>query len=225
MDWRVRVYDAGAGLYGFLTSHRVWLRANHKLVRHFPHEVARICDLGCGAGATVIAEAQACPTAEVTGVDISRKMIDRAERAVGKCDKGVRERIRLLTADAAHLPFEEATFDVVTGHSFLYLVPDRSDVLREVVRVLRPGGRAVFMEPRAGGFSPSDVLAMGKDPRFLASMSIWRVISGYSKRFTANELLEILAEAGLRPIGTEDVLGGLGVICCAEKPTTSSRIA
>ena len=84
---------------------------------------------------------------------------------------------------------------------------------------MRPGGRAVFMEPREGSFSPSELLAFGKDPRFLASMAFWRIASKMNRRFTGESLLAVLAEAGLAPVTTEDVLGGLGVVGVAERPS------
>ena len=217
IDWRVKVFDFGAGIYGYLVAQDVWERANTALVRHFPEPTKRICDLGCGTGATVIAEARACPGAEIVGVDISAPMIARAEAALAACERPIRDRVRVIVGDAAHLPFEDESFDVVTGHSFLYLVPHRAEVLREVVRVLRPGGRAVFMEPRRGSFSPRALLALGKDPRFLASMTLWRIAARMNVRFTEQTLPALLAEAGLQPLAADPVLGGLGLIAAAEK--------
>jgi ubiquinone/menaquinone biosynthesis C-methylase UbiE len=211
------MFDFGAGIYGYLVAQDVWERANTHLVRHFPEPTTRICDMGCGTGATVVAEARACPTAEIVGVDISAPMIARAEAALAMCERSVRERVRVMVGDAAHLPFEDASFDVVTGHSFLYLVPHREEVLREVVRILRPGGRAIFMEPRRGSFSPRELLALGKDPRFLASMALWRVAARMNIRFTEETILTLLAGATLKPLEAEAVLGGLGVIGVAEK--------
>ncbi len=221
-DWRVRVFDAGAGLYGFLTASDVWQRVNGELVAHFPAGTAQVCDLGCGTGATAIAEARACPAAQVVGVDISPAMIARAERAVAACPTDVRDRISVHVGDATRLPFADGRFDVVTGHSFLYLVPQRASVLREVARVLRPGGRAIFMEPRRGDFSPVALLRVGRDPRFLVSMTLWRIAARANVRFTEASLSELLGAAGLSPARTEVVLGGLGVVGVAERRDASA---
>jgi ubiquinone/menaquinone biosynthesis C-methylase UbiE len=220
IDWRVKAFDLGAGIYGFLTEQSVWDRANRDLVAHFPEPTARICDMGCGTGATALAEARACPTAEVTGVDISPAMIAKARVAVAHAEPEVQRRVAVQVGDAAHLPFEDGAFDVVTGHSFLYLVPHRAEVLREVVRILRPGGRAIFMEPRKGDFSLPRLLALGLDPRFLTSMMLWRVAARMNVRFTEETLPALLAEAGLAPLGAHPVLAGLGLIAVAEKRTT-----
>ena len=55
-------------------------------------------------------------------------------------------------ADAERLPYEEATFDLVVGHAVLHHIPDVEQALREVLRVLKPGGRFVFAgEPTKWG--------------------------------------------------------------------------
>ncbi len=216
-DWRVHLYDAGAAIYGYFVDSDVWREANAQLVRHFPTNLRKILDLGCGTGVTAIAEACHCAQAHVTGVDISRQMLLRAERARERCEPGVARRITFLEADAAHLPFEAGTFDVVTGHSFLYMLPDRAAVLAEIHRVLRPGGRAIFMEPRDGGISAGAILAHTRNPRFLISMAMWRFYSRYSGRFTPEALEAALASAGLTPLTTHPVLAGLGLIAIAER--------
>lgn len=216
-DWRVHLYDAGAAFYGFFTESEVWRRANARLVLHFPINARKVLDLGCGTGVTAIAEARERPLAEVIGVDISHQMLVRAERARDRCEPGVARRITFVEADAARLPFADATFDVVTGHSFLYLLPDRDAVLAEVRRVLRPGGRAIFMEPRTSTLSPRSLLTYGRDLRFLVSIAMWRLFSHYNGRFTAATLLSALEKAGLSPMTSEEVLAGLGVIGVAER--------
>ncbi len=217
IDWRVKVFDVGAGIYGYLTSQEVWDRANADLVAHFPDRTRRICDMGCGPGATAIAEAKACPDAEIVGIDISPAMIANGKRNVAACTEDVRGRIDLRVEDAARLPFPDGSFDVVTGHSFLYLVPHRVAVLREVVRLLRPGGRAIFMEPRRGRVSLRELFSVGTDPRFLTSIALWRIAARMNVRFTEQTLSALLADAGLRPISAHAVLGGLGVVAVAER--------
>jgi SAM-dependent methyltransferase len=144
-------------------------------------------------------------------------MIARAEAALSKCHDSLRSRVRVMVGDATSLPFEDGSFDVVTGHSFLYLVPHREKVLAEVVRLLRPGGRAIFMEPRDGDFSPRALLALGRDPRFLVSMTLWRIASRMNTRFDERTLPALLEAAGLRPLESHAVLGGLGILGVAEK--------
>jgi ubiquinone/menaquinone biosynthesis C-methylase UbiE len=80
--------------------------------------------------------------------DISAGMVATARRqaaALGMAAAGA-------VADAEALPFPDASFDLVVGHAVLHHIPDVDQALREVVRVLRPGGRFVFAgEPTRHG--------------------------------------------------------------------------
>ena len=92
-------------------------------------------DLGCGEGhdtRLLVAEG-----AEVVALDTSKQFIDAAASES-------RHGIRFVLADGAILPFGDTTFDFVTGFMSLMDVADPESTLREVARVLRPGGYAQF---------------------------------------------------------------------------------
>lgn len=88
----------------------------------------RILDLGTGTGRAALELAARYPDAEVTGVDLSPEMLDRARE---KSD-----RVRWVLADAARLPFADGAFDLV---ALANMVP----FAREAGRVTAPGGAAV----------------------------------------------------------------------------------
>ena len=97
----------------------------------------QIVDLGCGTGAyTASLAAQGC---RVTGVDISPRML---ALAAAKVRPG--QEVRLLCADLAHLPLPANHFDAGLMQVTLEFVEDPRAVLREAVRVLKPGGRLVL---------------------------------------------------------------------------------
>ena len=107
----------------------------------------KVLDVACGTGdMSVLLAKQGCT---VTGVDISEEMLNIARR---KWYAGVSPAasasgsLAYQVADAEHLPFDEATFDAVTCafgvRNFVHL--ERG--LREMVRVLRPGGRMLILE-------------------------------------------------------------------------------
>ena len=81
----------------------------------------------------------------------------------GMVEAGAAQRRRLgfdvegRVADAETMPYADATFDLVVGHAVLHHIPDVELALREVLRVLKPGGRFVFAgEPtRYGDWSPA----------------------------------------------------------------------
>lgn len=126
--------------------------------------------------------------------------------------------ITWLRADAARLPFASASIDACTGHSFLYLVADRTAVLSETLRVLKPGGHLALMEPHAPPVTPAQALRVSRDPRHLVSVTLWRPFSRLHGRFTAESLRCTLESAGFVDCRTEQVLGGLGLIARATRP-------
>jgi ubiquinone/menaquinone biosynthesis C-methylase UbiE len=127
-------------------------------------------------------------------------------------------RISWLRADAAHLPFASGALDGCTGHSFLYLVSDRTAVLAETLRVLKPGGRLVLMEPNARAATLRAALAISRDPRHLVSVSLWRPFSRLHGRFSQASLVATLEQAGFVECGAEETLGGLGVLGWGSAP-------
>jgi ubiquinone/menaquinone biosynthesis C-methylase UbiE len=224
--WRTLLFDLGAAPYAFYTAQDVWRHSCATLVRYFPapaalpeggEPVVRVVDLGCGPGVTALAMARCCAAAHITGVDVAAGMLRQAARARHRAEPDVAGRVRFLQTDAARLPFDEGSVDAVTGHSFLYLLPNRPAVLAEARRILRPGGRAIFMEPHAKYSSPAALLRYSHDPRFVLSVALWRCFSRAHVRYTGPKLLAELDRAGLRPLASHDVLGGMGVVGAAER--------
>ncbi|HYQ81146.1 MAG TPA: methyltransferase domain-containing protein, partial [Anaeromyxobacteraceae bacterium] len=136
-------FDLGASVYSFLTAHEPWRASCRALGALVPGP--RVLDLGVGPGTSALEMARAGGKAYL-GLDRSREMLRRAARAARR--RGVA--LSLLRADGMALPVRDGALDGVTGHSVLYLLPDPAAALAEVRRVLRPGGWAAFLEPRAG---------------------------------------------------------------------------
>lgn len=89
-------------------------------------------DLACGDGFLLEAIAAAAPRTRLTGVDMSEDELAAAARRL--------PHVPLIEARAQVLPFEDASFDIVTCHMAFMLMDDVDGVLSEVRRVLRPGG-------------------------------------------------------------------------------------
>ena len=113
------------------------------------------------------------------------------------------------------LPVRDGALDGVTGHSFLYLLPDAPAALAEIRRVLRPGGRVAFLEPRQG--RPLLRAAFAGGPRCAASLLLWRGMSRLHARFDEAGLSALLERAGLRGARAWPVLDGHGVMATAER--------
>jgi ubiquinone/menaquinone biosynthesis C-methylase UbiE len=110
-----------------------------------------LLDVGCGTGVFAAACVDRWPGAEVEGTDISAGMLEVAERARAALGDRGRDRLRLRQAPADRLPYPDGMFDVVTSAFVLQLVPSRHRALREMRRVLRPGGRLAIVTWLQGG--------------------------------------------------------------------------
>jgi SAM-dependent methyltransferase len=103
----------------------------------------RVLDYGCGHGMAAVVLARA--GAHVTAFDLSGGYVAEARARAAANDTDV----ALVRADGERLPFADGCFDRVWGSAILHHL-DLSRAGRELRRVLRPGGRAVFCEPWAG---------------------------------------------------------------------------
>ncbi|WP_181802666.1 SAM-dependent methyltransferase [Streptomyces shenzhenensis] len=104
---------------------------------------SRVLDLGCGTGRPALRIAGRTG-ADVTGISISHKQVERATALAA--DHDLAGRVRFERADAMDLPFAEDSFDAVIALESIIHMPDRAHVLRQVGRVLRPGGRLVLTD-------------------------------------------------------------------------------
>ena len=104
-----------------------------------------VLDYGCGRGYVAFRMAQA-GAAHVTAIDLAHVelgAVDRRFEAAGITDRGT-----FLVGDGPETPFADESFDLVVGSAILHHL-DFEQALREIRRVLRPGGEAVFVEPLA----------------------------------------------------------------------------
>jgi demethylmenaquinone methyltransferase/2-methoxy-6-polyprenyl-1,4-benzoquinol methylase/phosphoethanolamine N-methyltransferase len=107
----------------------------------------QVLDLGCGIGNILIALAERIDFSHPpVGVDVSPELIRIGEREIARAGYG--DRIRLQVGPATRLPFEDESFDVVlTSHVLKHLDDEALHTsFREVVRLLRPGGRFLLWE-------------------------------------------------------------------------------
>ena len=103
-----------------------------------------ILDLGCGAGLDLYFYAKALgENGKVYGLDISEDMVNKAKLNMNS--SGIKN-VEVACGQSDKLPFQSNFFDVVASNGIYNLSPDKEAVMKEVFRVLKPGGRTVFCE-------------------------------------------------------------------------------
>ncbi|MBI1788216.1 MAG: class I SAM-dependent methyltransferase [Acidobacteria bacterium] len=113
----------------------------------------RVLDVGCGRGLFLIAAAKRLTTGRALGVDIWQTKDLSGNRPEATRDnlraEGVADRAEILSGDARRLPFSGGSFDLVLSSLAIHNIPsagERATAIREMVRVLKPGGRLVIFD-------------------------------------------------------------------------------
>ncbi|WP_309118656.1 demethylmenaquinone methyltransferase [Paenibacillus sp.] len=122
--------------------HKAWREYTMRRMDVKPGQSA--IDLCCGTCDWTIALAKASGTGEIVGLDFSRNMLEIGRAKVEK--EGLGGSIELVQGNAMALPFEDNRFDFATIGFGLRNVPDLDVVLREMARVVKPGGKVVCLE-------------------------------------------------------------------------------
>ena len=134
-------YDALSALLSFGQDPR-WRRAMVAAVEASPAD--RVLDVATGTGmvAAELARRYGC---RVVGLDQSEEMLAGARAKLAR-DPALARRVELVAGEAERLPFADAEFDALTFTYLLRYVDDPAATLRELVRVVRPGGRLASLE-------------------------------------------------------------------------------
>ncbi len=177
----------------------------------------KILDLATGTGDLALTLQRKLPAAQVVGADVSEEMLAVARR------KGVRQ---TQVADARHLPFVDGSFDVTTIAFGLRNLPDWSEGLREMQRVIRKGGHLLILE-----FSIPSLPILRAGYRFylhrwvpLVGSILTKQKSAYDylgesiERFPSGQaMLRLMEENGFTRAVAEPVTGGIVTIYTATK--------
>jgi len=167
-----RIADGYARWWGPIIAPAA-LRALDEVADDVAAGATKLLDVGTGTGTLAIEAIRRWPTVEVTAIDASSGMIakarDEADRQLGRRD---RARLDLKVAFADELGLADDSIDVAVSSFVLQLVPNRFRALREVARVLRPGGVFGWVSWLAGSMHwyPDDdfddaLIDVGEEPR------------------------------------------------------------
>lgn len=191
----------------------------------------RVLDLACGTGDLLCAAARRAPYA--VGLDVTHRMLQLAQRRAVKArpadiGRPLAGRRHFVTGDMLALPFSERCFDVVTTGYGLRNVPDLSLAIREIHRVLVPGGRLLSLDFN----KPDNRLLRGAYLTYLTGVgsalgfvlhgdpNTYRYIPESIRQYPgAAGVARLIEAAGFRDVRVVPLLGGLMAIHVARKPS------
>ena len=187
-DFVTRVYEKLAKVYDLIfgpTLHHGRLVAIDRMAIR-PGD--RVLEVGVGTGINTSLYPTNCA---VTGIDLSASMLEKARERVRR--QGLRH-VRLQEMDAAHLIFADDTFDIVYAPYLVSVVPDPVQVVKEMRRVCKPGGKIIILNHFR---SANPILSWLE-----RAMSPFTVHIGFKSDL---DLPGFLAQADLQPLSIEKV--------------------
>jgi demethylmenaquinone methyltransferase/2-methoxy-6-polyprenyl-1,4-benzoquinol methylase len=211
-------YDRYARLLSFGQDPR-WRRF---LVSRIPASATRVLDVASGTAAVAIELTRRMPTREVVGIDQSTEMLQAGRARIASAGLGAR--IELREGHAESLPFGAAEFDALTFTYLLRYVEDPAATMRELARVVRPGGTVAMLEfglPR-GIWRPlwEAYVRVGLPGAGALVSPAWREVGSFLgpsirdfyERYPVSRLLELWQDAGLRDVRTRRLSLGGGIV-------------
>ncbi|HEV2341171.1 MAG TPA: class I SAM-dependent methyltransferase [Candidatus Acidoferrales bacterium] len=190
------------------------------LVHSLPQEQdspRNILDVGCGPGH--LARLLARRNYQVAAVDRSARLLRLARRwAISEIVK-----VDFQISPADSLPFPSRSFDACCATTVIYFVQNPVQVLREMVRVTRPGGIIATLDPSSAMSVPAMreyALRHGLNARDRRKLHAWAIAAQFNRRFTEFELNSLLQSAGLLECLLQPKWDGLVWFARAVVPTT-----
>ncbi len=216
-----------SGSYDFLNHFfslgidKQWRKKAIKILRE--DQPKKILDVATGTGDFAF-EAMKLNPEEITGIDISDGMLEIGRKKIAK--RGLSDKMTFLNADSENLPFEDNAFDAVTVSFGVRNFQDLLAGLKEINRVLRPGGKAIILEFSKPKYFPLKQVYFGYFkyimPLFGKAISKDKAAYSYLPKSVlafpeGKEFEAVLAQAGFSRSNQKTVTGGIASIYTAWK--------
>ena len=179
-----------------------------------PGEV--VVDLGCGGGLDVLLAARLVgSTGKAIGIDMTAEMLERARAGAAKVGA---TNVEFYQAQIDRLPLPDASVDCILSNCVINLAADKPAVFREMLRVLKPGGRISISDIALKQPLPPDVVS-----------SLQAYVGCIAGAMMISEYERLLKEAGFEAVVVADTGADLNVYaqassagCCSSTPATSA---
>ncbi|MCA9680257.1 MAG: class I SAM-dependent methyltransferase [Kofleriaceae bacterium] len=209
-DHSARVYDLGVELL-FRGTADIMRRQIIPPITRFLRDAAlppartRLLDVACGTGRVLQQIAVAHPALRFHGIDLSPPYVRAARHRLADVAE-----VSLLVENAEHLPYVDGHFDILTSVYLFHELPRnaRRNVVREMFRVLRPGGLVVVEDSSQHADSPEIAAVLAGFPATYHEP--------FYREYLEDDLAGLLAEVGFEPVSSEPHL--VAKVVVARKP-------
>lgn len=165
-----------------------------------PQPGEQLLEVGCGSGVLCRQAVRGMDLArKITGIDISFSFVNAAQGIVNEAK--LAPKINFSTGAAENLPFAGQEFDAVFAARLLLHAADPSDVVKEMVRVVKHSGRVVVMD-----WDYDTVVVDHPDRELTRRLIHWRTDHRGGDNWSGRKLFRIMAEAGLRDLHLDPVV-------------------
>ena len=209
--------------YAWMADNRLWGASIQEVAKQLPPSSSQLTlvDLSCGPGHTLRELVALRPDILPIGVDLAWGMVQLAKDTTPTLP---------VQGDAFQLPLASNSIDALILQRTYYFLPHKATLLAEALRVLRPGGRLVMIDPMQGRHPLGAWKALSHGGRAIVDMFAWHLAAQKVGGFSPESIAVDLQAAGFARILAEPVLKGFGVLSRGEKPypdgtSTLERVA
>lgn len=221
-------YDLMNNILSF-RRHKAWRKFTMKKMNVLPGNTA--IDLCCGTCDWTISLAQTSGSGAMVGLDFSQNMLDYG--AIKVKELGLDKQIKLIRGNAMSLPYEDNSFDYATIGFALRNVPDLEQVIREMQRVVKPGGMVVSLELSKPTWQPFQSIYYFYFQRVLPFLG--KLIAKRYEQYKwlpeslvnfpdHRQLAKIFAEQGLQQVEAYPLTGGIAALHIGIKGKSNSGV-
>jgi ubiquinone/menaquinone biosynthesis C-methylase UbiE len=194
-----------------------WLSSIHKQLKEATGswKEKRVLDVGCGTGRFLLRGAK--EARHVTGIDLSSEMIKACKQTFNSHE--LEKKATFIVGDAYKLPFEDNQFDIAVSTCVLFLLPEPTIAMEEMIRVIKRDGMIAMLNPslkmnqeEALGYCNENGLTDFEKKTLLQ----WSTISTSRHTFSTDQLIKYFKDSGAETVTNIKVLNDLAIITIAK---------